>query len=88
MATTAEQLVEVLVQADVRRIQGVVGDSPRPLVDTVRRSPVVRVYVRNQVTGASATAADVPSARVDEPGDGRDTLARRWPPRVRTVSTW
>jgi hypothetical protein len=46
------------------------------------------VYVRNQVTGASAAAAGVPSARVDEPGDVRDTLARRWPPRVRTVSAW
>ena len=88
MAATAEQFVEVLVQADVRRIQGVVGDSPSPLVDAVRRSPVDRVYVRNQVTGASAAAAGVPSAGVDEPGDVRDTLARRWPPRVRTVSTW
>jgi thiamine pyrophosphate-dependent acetolactate synthase large subunit-like protein len=88
MATTAEQLVEVLVQADVRRIQGVVGDSPSPLVDAVRRSPVDRVYVRNQVTGAAAAAAGVPSAGVDEPGDVRDTLARRWQPRVRTVSTW
>lgn len=68
--------------------RGVVGDSPSPLVDAVRRSPVVRVYVRNQVTGASAAAAGVPSAGVDEPGDVRDTLARRWPPRVRTVSAW
>jgi thiamine pyrophosphate-dependent acetolactate synthase large subunit-like protein len=88
MTTLAEQLVEVLVHAHVRRTHGVVGDSPGLVVDAVRRSPVDRVYVRHQVTGASAAAAGVPSAGVDEPGDVRDTLARRWPPRVRTVSTW
>jgi thiamine pyrophosphate-dependent acetolactate synthase large subunit-like protein len=75
MATIAEQLVEVLVQADVRRIHGVVGDSPGPVVDGVRRSPVGRVHVRSQEVGASAAAAGVPSARVDGPGDVRDTLA-------------
>lgn len=74
MATIAEQLVEVLVQADVRRIHGVVGDSPGPVVDGVRRSPVGRVHVRSQEAGASA-AAGVPSALVDGPGDVRDTPA-------------
>ena len=55
MTTLAEQLVEVLVQAHVRRTHGVVGDSPGLVVGVVRRSPVDRVCVRSE--GASDLAA-------------------------------
>ena len=51
MTTLAEPLVEVLVQAHVRRTHGVVGDSPGLVVDVVRRSPVDRVCVRNEGAG-------------------------------------
>jgi pyruvate dehydrogenase (quinone) len=75
MTTIAEQLVEILVQADVRRINGVVGDSFDPVADAVRRSPVDRVYVRNQEAGAFAAAAGGPSARVDGRG-GVGTMSK------------
>lgn len=68
MTAIAEQLVEVLVQADVRRIHGVVGDSLDPVIDAVRQSPVDRGYIPNQETGAFAAAAGGPSAPVDGPG--------------------
>ena len=35
MATVAAQLVDYLVQAGVRRIYGIVGDSLNPVVDEV-----------------------------------------------------
>jgi thiamine pyrophosphate-dependent acetolactate synthase large subunit-like protein len=75
MATIAEQLAEVLVQADVRQIHGAVGDSSSSVVDAARRSPVDRVSVRNQEARASAASAGVPSGRADGPGDVRGTLA-------------
>lgn len=58
MPTLAEQLVEVVVQAGVRRIYGVVGDSLNPAVDAIRRSGgsarggIDWVYVRNEEAGA------------------------------------
>ena len=36
-STLADQLLEVLLEARVERIYGVVGDSLNPLVDAVRR---------------------------------------------------
>ncbi len=36
--TVADQLVEQLVDAGVRRIYGIVGDSLNPVVDAVRRT--------------------------------------------------
>ena len=38
MPTVAEQFIEVLVQAGVKRIYGIVGDSLNPVVDAVRRT--------------------------------------------------
>jgi pyruvate dehydrogenase (quinone) len=35
--TVADQFVEILLSADVRRMYGVVGDSLNPVVDSVRR---------------------------------------------------
>lgn len=57
--TVAEQLVEQLVAAGVRRIYGVVGDSLNPIVDAVRRTKgIVWVQVRHEEAGAFAAAAE------------------------------
>lgn len=59
MATVAEQFVQVLRQAGVERIYGVVGDSLNPVVDAVRRIEGIEwVHVRNEEAGALAAAAD------------------------------
>ncbi|MER5648191.1 pyruvate dehydrogenase [Streptosporangium sp. NPDC002524] len=59
MATVAEQFIEVLRQAGVERIYGVVGDSLNPVVDAVRKAGVVEwVHVRNEEAGAFAAAAE------------------------------
>jgi pyruvate dehydrogenase (quinone) len=63
MATLAAQFVEVLQQAGVQRVYGVVGDSLNPVVDAIRRSGgsarsgIDWVYVRNEEAGAFAAAA-------------------------------
>ena len=55
----ADQLLEVLLEARVERIYGVVGDSLNPLVDAVRRLGQVEwVHVRNEEAGAFAAAAE------------------------------
>ena len=57
--TLADQLIEVLRQAGVERIYGVVGDSLNPLVDAIRRSDGIEwVHVRNEEAGAFAAAAE------------------------------
>lgn len=64
MASVADQLIEVLIQAGVRRIYGVVGDSLNPVVDAIRRSGgserggIDWVHVRNEEAGAFAAAAE------------------------------
>ncbi len=55
----AEQLVELLVQAGVERVYGVVGDSLNPIVDAIRRNPGIRwVHVHNEEAGALAASAE------------------------------
>lgn len=55
----AEQLVEVLAQAGVQRVYGVVGDSLNPIVDAIRRSTSIEwVHVRNEEAGAFAASAE------------------------------
>ncbi|KAA9150940.1 pyruvate dehydrogenase [Amycolatopsis acidicola] len=57
--TVAEQFVQVLVQAGVSRIYGVVGDSLNPVVDAIRRTDGIEwVHVRNEEAGAFAAAAE------------------------------
>jgi pyruvate dehydrogenase (quinone) len=57
--TVADQFVEVLRQAGVERLYGVVGDSLNPIVDAIRRSHAIEwVHVRNEEAGAFAAAAD------------------------------
>jgi pyruvate dehydrogenase (quinone) len=55
----ADQLLEVLLEARVERIYGVVGDSLNPLVDAVHRIDGIEwVHVRNEEAGAFAAAAE------------------------------
>jgi pyruvate dehydrogenase (quinone) len=57
--TVARQLVQMLQQAGVQRIYGVVGDSLNPIVDAVRRTPGIEwVHVSNEEGGAFAAAAE------------------------------
>lgn len=62
--TVADQLIEVLIQAGVRRIYGLVGDSLNPIVDAVRRSGgaaaggIDWIHVHNEEAGALAAAAE------------------------------
>lgn len=55
----AEQLVDVLVQARVERVYGVVGDSLNPIVDAIRRRPGIEwAHVHNEEAGALAASAE------------------------------
>ncbi|RBY77236.1 pyruvate dehydrogenase [Geodermatophilus sp. TF02-6] len=57
--TLAVQLVQMLRQAGVDRIYGVVGDSLNPIVDAVRRTDGIEwVHVSNEEGGAFAAAAE------------------------------
>ncbi len=57
--TVAEELVEALAAAGVRRVYGVVGDSLNPVTDAIRRSGKIRwVHVRHEETGAFAAGAE------------------------------
>ncbi|MER5394113.1 pyruvate dehydrogenase [Saccharopolyspora sp. NPDC002686] len=59
MPTVADQLIEVLVQAGVRRIYGIVGDSLNPVVDAVRRTEGIEwVHVRHEEAAAFAAGAE------------------------------
>ena len=55
----AEQLVEMLVQAGIKRIYAVTGDSLNAVNDAVRRNPSIEwVHVRHEEAGAYAAAAE------------------------------
>jgi pyruvate dehydrogenase (quinone) len=55
----AEQFVDILARAGVRRLYGVVGDSLNPVVDAVRRhSGMDWVHVRHEETAAFAAGAE------------------------------
>ncbi|OIJ88481.1 pyruvate dehydrogenase [Streptomyces colonosanans] len=55
----ADQFVDILVRAGVKRLYGVVGDSLNPIVDAVRRSPSLDwVHVRHEETAAFAAGAE------------------------------
>lgn len=57
--TVAEQFIEVLKQAGVERIYGLVGDSLNPIVDAVRRTDGIEwVHVRNEEAAAFAAGAE------------------------------
>lgn len=55
----AEQFVDILVKAGVKRLYGVVGDSLNPVVDAVRRNSAIDwVHVRHEETAAFAAGAE------------------------------
>ncbi|MEV7570676.1 pyruvate dehydrogenase [Streptomyces tanashiensis] len=55
----AEQFVDILVRAGVRRLYGVVGDSLNPVVDAIRRTPALDwIQVRHEETAAFAAGAE------------------------------
>ncbi len=57
--TVAEQFVDILARAGVRRLYGVVGDSLNPVVDAVRRNAAVDwVQVRHEEAAAFAAGAE------------------------------
>jgi len=59
MSTVGDQLVQVLRQAGVTRVYGIVGDSLNPFVDAIRRAEGIRwVHVRNEEAAAFAAAAE------------------------------
>ncbi|MEX0168431.1 pyruvate dehydrogenase [Streptomyces sp. LMG1-1-1.1] len=55
----AEQFVDILVRAGVRRMYGVVGDSLNPVVDAIRRTPELDwIQVRHEEVAAFAAGAE------------------------------
>jgi pyruvate dehydrogenase (quinone) len=57
--SVADQFIEILLAAGVRRMYGVVGDSLNPVVDSVRRHDDIEwVTVRHEEVGAFAAGAD------------------------------
>jgi pyruvate dehydrogenase (quinone) len=57
--TIATMLVDALVEAGVKRIYGIVGDSLNPLTDAVRRDGRIQwVHVRHEEVGAFAAGAE------------------------------
>ena len=75
--TVAEILVDQMVEAGIRKVYGIVGDSANPIVDALRRheSDIEFVHVRNEEAGAFAAGADAqisgrPTAVLGSSGPG------------------
>jgi pyruvate dehydrogenase (quinone) len=75
--TVAEILVDQMVEAGIRKVYGIVGDSANPIVDALRRheSDIEFVHVRNEEAGAFAAGADaqisgLPTAVLGSSGPG------------------
>jgi pyruvate dehydrogenase (quinone) len=59
MTTVAVHLVEALVNAGVRRIYGIVGDSLNSIVDAVHHNKKIEwIHVRHEEAGAFAASAE------------------------------
>jgi pyruvate dehydrogenase (quinone) len=57
--TVAEDLVDTLAKAGVKRVYGIVGDSLNPVTDALRRSGKIEwVHVRHEETAAFAAGAE------------------------------
>jgi len=55
----ADQLVEMMLQAGIKRVYAITGDSLNEFNDAVRRNPALRwIHVRNEEAGAFAASAD------------------------------
>ena len=59
MYTVADQLVEILEKAGVKRIYGIVGDSLNPITDALRRKKTIEwIHMRHEEVGAFAASAE------------------------------
>jgi hypothetical protein len=58
--TAADQVADMMIDAGIQRVYGVVGDSINPIVDAIRRSDgkLRWMHVRNEEVGAFAAGAD------------------------------
>ncbi len=58
--TAADQIAEMMIDAGIQRVYGVVGDSINPIVDAIRRSDgkLQWIHCRNEEAGAFAAGAD------------------------------
>ncbi len=58
--TVAEILVDQMVEAGIKKVYGIVGDSANPIVDALRRheDDIEFIHVRNEEAGAFAAGAD------------------------------
>jgi len=57
--TVAQQLIDTLAKAGVKRIYGIVGDSLNPVTDALRRNKTIEwVHVRHEETAAFAAGAE------------------------------
>ena len=58
--TAADQIAEMMMDAGIQRVYGVVGDSINPIVDAIRRTDgkLRWVHCRNEEVGAFAAGAD------------------------------
>ena len=65
MANIAEQIVDMLVKAGVKRIYAVTGDSLNKINDAVRKDGRIQwIHVRHEETGAFAAGPVVQVAAV------------------------
>src|SRR6187397_1296723 len=76
-STVAEILVDQMVEAGIKKVYGIVGDSANPIVDALRRhqGDIEFVHVRNEEAGAFAAGADaqisgIPTAVLGSSGPG------------------
>jgi pyruvate dehydrogenase (quinone) len=58
--TAADQIAEMMIEAGIQRVYGVVGDSINPIVDAIRRTDgkLRWVHCRNEEVGAFAAGSD------------------------------
>ena len=75
--TVAEHLVDLMLEAGIRNVYGVVGDSANPVVDAIRRTDgrLSFIHVRNEEAGAFAAGAEAqvtgrPAAVLGSSGPG------------------
>ena len=75
--TVAEVLVDQMVEAGIKKVYGIVGDSANPIVDALRRheADITFIHVRNEEAGAFAAGADsqisgLPTAVLGSSGPG------------------
>src|SRR3981081_3827091 len=59
MSTVAESLVKTLVEAGVKRIYGIVGDSLNGIIEAIRREKRIQwIHVRREEVAAFAAGSD------------------------------